>query len=49
MLARFLSERLPERRSQRHTCAERSAQVDFVVPEQAGSEPTIGGEPHTIA
>src|SRR5215208_2594236 len=46
---RLLGERAVHERRERLARAQRRAQIDLVVAEQARAQPTVGGEPHTVA
>src|SRR5689334_12824681 len=48
MLLRLLRKRAAEVRLERLTRAQRGTQVHFVVAEETGTQPAIGGEAHTI-
>src|SRR4051812_42643300 len=49
VLARFGRQRAPEEWFERNSLAQRTAQIDFVFPEKACAQTTIGREPDPVA
>ena len=49
MFLRLVSQSLPDKRFEWYTGAEWSAQVHFMIAEQAGAQATVRGEPDAVA
>src|SRR5262249_50374584 len=49
MLLRLVGERVAEERREWLARAQRRAQIDFVIAEQAGAKSSVSGQPHAIA
>src|ERR1700686_848047 len=49
VLLRLRAERTAKKRLERHSFAERRAEIDLVIAEETGGEPPVGSKPHAVA